>query len=456
MNLVTALQSLLNWSVYGLPAFIFLITVVVFFHELGHFSVARLFGVKIDTFSIGFGRGWLKWKDRHGTQWKVGWLPLGGYVKFFGDADGASTPDRDAATAMSAEDRSVAFLFKPLWQRALIVAAGPVANFILAIAILTGVYALRGDVSVAPIVGEVAKNSPAEHAGIKPGDRILMVDGDAIQTYGDLSQIVAISTGDDLPIVLERGGHEFTVHATPVEVTLTDSFGNHQRGGDIGLAPSDPPLIDSVLDGSPAQHAGLQVGDVIVSVDGLATPKLTDVQRVVQPRPGQLLTVVFRRAQALRSVVITPIRNAERKGQLGVTFGPPKVITHMGPLTALGTAVDTVQHLVGTTFRALFHSSTGVRQVSGIITIAKVSGQVASVGLVELIMLAAFLSVSIGLVNLFPIPLLDGGHLLYYAFEGVLGRPLGERAQDVGFRLGLAVVAGIFLLVTWNDLLNLF
>jgi regulator of sigma E protease len=448
--------SFAHWLLYGLPAFLFLITVVVFFHELGHFSVARLFGVKIDTFSIGFGRGLVTWKDRHGTQWKIGWLPLGGFVKFFGDADGASTPDRDAASKMSAEDRAVAFPFKPLWQRALIVAAGPVANFILAVVILTGVYALRGDVSVAPIVGEVIKNSPAAIAGVQAGDRVIAVDGEAVQSYGDLSQIVAISVGERLPIVLERNGRRFTAYTVPVETTLTDSFGNHQRGGDIGLLPPDPPLIDTVLAGSPAERAGLKVGDVIVSVDGTPTPKLTDVQHIVQPHPGRLLRITFRRAGEVRTTTATPILSPEHKGQLGVTFGAPRVITHMGPVTAFKTAIDTVGHLVTTTFRALFHSSTGVRQVSGIITIAKVSGQVASVGLVELIMLAAFLSVSIGLVNLFPIPLLDGGHLLYYAFEGVLGRPLGERAQDVGFRLGLAVVAGIFLLVTWNDLLNLF
>jgi regulator of sigma E protease len=445
-----------HWLLVGLPAFVFLITVVVFFHELGHFSVARFFGVKIDTFSIGFGRGWLKWKDRHGTQWKVGWLPLGGYVKFFGDADGASTPDREAATKMTDEDRAVAFLFKPVWQRALIVAAGPVANFILAIVILTGVYALRGDVSVAPIVGEVAKNSPAAHAGIQSGDRIVSIDGQETDSYGDVSQMIVIGTGDNLPIVIDRGDRRLMVHATPVEVALTDSFGNHQRGGDIGISPPDPPLIDTLLAGNPAERAGLQVGDTIVSIDGIPTPKVSDVQHIVQPHPGQLLKIVYRRDGKLGSTTATPVRNADHKGQLGVTFTPPKVVTHMGPVAAVETACDTVGHLIGTTFRALFHSSAGVKQMSGIITIAKVSGQVASVGLVELIMLAAFLSVSIGLVNLFPIPLLDGGHLLYYAFEGVLGRPLGERAQDVGFRLGLAVVAGIFLLVTWNDLLNLF
>ncbi len=173
--MLSEIQGLLSWSVYGIPAFLFLITVVVFFHELGHFSVARLFNVRIDTFSIGFGRPIVSWKDAKGTQWKISWLPLGGFVKFFGDADGASTPDREAAARMSPEDRAVAFPFKPLWQRALIVVAGPLANFVLAIVILTGLFMFHGRPVMPPAqIVKVEPHSAADVAGLKPGDRVVV------------------------------------------------------------------------------------------------------------------------------------------------------------------------------------------------------------------------------------------------------------------------------------------
>ncbi|MGZ5923369.1 MAG: site-2 protease family protein, partial [Rhizomicrobium sp.] len=173
-----AIQGFLSWSVYGIPAFLFLITVVVFFHELGHFSVARLFGVRVETFSIGFGRALYSWKDKKGTLWKISWVPLGGFVKFFGDADGASTPDREAAARMSDADRRVAFPFKPLWQRALIVLAGPVANFILALVILTVFFMAVGRVLTTANVTDVAPNSAAQAAGIRAGDLIVSIDGE--------------------------------------------------------------------------------------------------------------------------------------------------------------------------------------------------------------------------------------------------------------------------------------
>ena len=370
---MAALQALLHWSVYGIPAFLFLITVVVFFHELGHFAVARWFGTRIETFSIGFGPAIFKWTDRKGTVWKISWIPLGGYVKFFGDADGASTPDREAAARMSPEDRKVAFPYKPLYQRALIVAAGPIANFILAITILMGLFMLSGQVVLPARVGYVQPHSAAEAAGVKVGDQIVSVDGVAIPSYQKMVMLVSISAGQSLPVTIDRAGHRFTLFITPRETT--DENGN--RVGRIGVGPG----------------------------------------KLVKPS-----------------------------------------LVRLGPVDAFNAAVGEISDILSTTYRALTHSPSGAKQLSGVIGIAKLSGQVAEVSILALVELIALLSVSIGLVNLFPIPLLDGGHLLYYACEGVLRRPLSERAQDVGFRLGLAVVLGIFLLATWNDLvrLNLF
>jgi regulator of sigma E protease len=372
--MLNGIESFLGLAVYSIPAFIFLITIVVFFHELGHFSVARFFGVRIETFSIGFGPAIVSWRDRKNTLWKISWFPLGGFVKFFGDADGASTPDRAAAAKMSDEDRAMAFPFKPLWQRALIVVAGPVANFILAVVILTGFYMVEGRLITPAVVSWVQPGSPAQAAGIRPGDRFLEIDGSKIESYEELIQIISLSAGETLPIKLQRG--------------------------------------TQILDIS-------------------ATPRLVET--------------------------VGPFKNKVKVGQIGIKDLAKPYRVALNPIQAVGAACDEIGEIVSSSFRARGQIMRGnTSQLSGPVGIMKISGQVAQVSFVALIQLVALLSVSIGLVNLFPIPLLDGGHLLYYAFEGVLGRPLGERAQDVGFRLGLAVVAGIFLLATWNDLLNLF
>jgi regulator of sigma E protease len=332
--------------------------------------------VRIETFSIGFGRALYSWTDKKGTLWKISWIPLGGFVKFFGDSDGASKPDRAAVARMSAADRGVAFPLKPLWQRSLIVAAGPFANFVLAFVILTLFFMIVGRVLTPANVTEVVPHSAAEASGIRSGDVIVAIDGESIASYEEIQQIISVSAGIRLPIVVSRRGQLLTLYATPRETEVTDAF-----------------------------------------------------------------------------------KNKMRVGQLGIRNISSRTIVKLGPFAAARAAVSDIGNIISITFRArqqLFNGNSS--QISGPIGIAKLSGQVASVSFLALIQLAALLSVSIGLVNLFPIPLLDGGHLLYYACEGVLGRPLGERAQDVGFRLGLAVVLGIFILATWNDLarLNLF
>jgi len=454
---MSMLQDLLHWSVYGIPAFLFLITVVVFIHELGHFAVARYFGTRVETFSIGFGPAIVKWTDKKGTLWKISWIPLGGFVKFFGDADGASTPDREGVARMSAEDRKVAFPYKPLYQRALIVAAGPIANFILAIAILSGVFMLHGKAIIPPVVGKVEAHSAGEAAGLRTGDRIVSIDGTAIESYGEIDQIVGLSSGQRLPIVIDRGPSRMTLWATPREIDTTDAFKNKIQVGDLGIAPPLPPVIDVIQDGGAADRAGLHAGDWIVSIDGKPVQGYDQVSPIVSVSAGKALTIVVRRDGVLKTIQATPGLNDKKQGVLGIQFRFG-TLKRLNPAAALGESIDTIGSMLSTTYRALFHSPSGAKQLSGVIGIAKLSGQVAEVSLLALIQLVALLSVSIGLVNLFPIPLLDGGHLLYYACEGVLRRPLSERAQDVGFRLGLAVVLGIFLIATWNDLvrLNLF
>src|SRR6185295_15659549 len=213
--MIDAIRSLIVWTPLGLPAFLFVITTVVFFHELGHFWVARRFGVKVEVFSVGFGGEIFGWTDRLGTRWKISWLPIGGYVKFAGDANAASQPDAARAESMSEEERKGALLFKPLYQRALVAAAGPLANFILAIVLLTGLTLYAGHTIISPVIGQVTKGSAAEEAGIKPGDRVTRIDDTEITDFQQLPEIISVSGGVPLAIGIHRGNQELTLHITP-------------------------------------------------------------------------------------------------------------------------------------------------------------------------------------------------------------------------------------------------
>jgi regulator of sigma E protease len=375
-----ALRGLIQWTPLGLPAFLFVITVVVFFHELGHFLMARAFKVKVDIFSVGFGKELFGWTARSGTRWRVSAIPIGGYVKFAGDANAASAPDHDAARQATAEERALMLQFKPLPQRALVAFAGPLANFLLAIAMFTGLNLYSGHNVVTPVIGEVIRGSAAEAAGIRPGDLVTGVDGTAIDDFYQLPEIVGLSGGHNLAISLVRQGRPMVIHVVPRMMRMPDPFGN--------------------------------VGDTVV----------------IGVRPSLAVPVTH------------------------VAYGP------WGAFTAASTETWDIMRETVAGIGQMVRGYVSPDQFRGPVGIAQMTRKVASFGFLALINLASVLSVSIGLANLFPIPILDGGHLLYYACEAVLGRPLGERAQDVGLRLGMVLVLGLILLTTWNDLvrLNLF
>jgi regulator of sigma E protease len=357
---------------YFIP-FLFVLTVLVFFHELGHYLVARRNGVRVEIFSIGFGPELFGWYDRAGTRWKVSALPLGGYVKMFGDADPASMPG-ERLEAMSAAEKAVSFHHKRLPQRAAIVAAGPIANFILAVLLLTAIIAVKGQQFSPPDVGQVIAGSAAEAAGIKPGDVITAIDGEKIDRFETIQRIVELNTGTPLKLTIERGGSELTVNVTPRIVTETDRFGFTHRVARLGI------------------------------------------------------------------------------GRKGVDF------VRRSPVTAVWYALGECWHIVAGTLQAVWQMIIGLRSsedLSGPIGIIQLSGAVAQGGLLPLLGFAAVLSVNLGLINLFPIPVLDGGHLLFYAAEAIRGKPLGQRAQEYGFRLGLALVLMLMVFATWNDLVRL-
>lgn len=358
--------------------FLFVLTIVVFFHELGHFLVARWNGVKVLTFSLGFGPEIVGFNDRLGTRWRISAIPLGGYVKFFGDESEASTPAAAALEGMSAEERQGSFHHKRVGQRAAIVAAGPIANFILAIVIFTCLFTFFGKPSTSAKVDSIQAGSAAERAGFQPGDVIIAINGKAIGSFSDMQRIVGISAGEQLAVTVKRGTANLDLTATPEQRDVKDNFGNVHRLGVLGITRA--------------------------TTAGEATTE------------------------------------------------------RVNPATALVLGVKETWFVVDRTFAyigGVFTGREAADQIGGPMRIAQISGQVATIGLTALIHLAAVLSISIGLLNLFPVPLLDGGHLLFYAVEAVRGRPLSERAQEMGFRIGLGLVLMLMVFATYNDILHL-
>jgi regulator of sigma E protease len=449
--------------------FLFVLTLVVFFHELGHFLVARWCGVKILVFSIGFGRELFGFTDRHATRWKVAAIPLGGYVKFFGDDNAASVPDQAAIARMTEEERRYSFIHQPVGRRAAIVVAGPLANFVLAVAIFAGLFMIMGKPSTSPRVDEVQPGSAAAAAGFKPGDLVLKIDGRAIDSFSDMQRIVSVSAGETLVFDVDRGGTQVTLKATPVLDESTDRFGNVRRQGLLGIRRLVGPRIEEIQPGSPADAAGFKPGDIVLSINGHAIENVADMQRIVNASVGETLAFEVNRDGARVPLKATPVLeetrdksgNVHREAIFGVvrtSNSGDRQLQPVAPLRAVELAMQETWFIVERTMVYLggvVSLRESPKELGGPIRIAQLSGQVASDGFPSLIGWVALISVSIGLLNLFPIPLLDGGHLLFYAIEAVRGRPLSEHAQEVGFRIGLAIVAMLMIVATYNDFCHL-
>ncbi|MGZ8347619.1 MAG: RIP metalloprotease RseP [Allosphingosinicella sp.] len=351
-------------------AFLLVIGPLIFVHELGHYFVGRWFGVKAETFSIGFGRELFGWTDRRGTRWKVAWLPLGGYVRFKGDMNPASTPS-DEWLALPAAERAETFQAKSLWQRFLIVLAGPMTNFLFAIIALMIIFGTIGYPTSAAMVGGVVANSPAAAAGFRPGDKVVEINGSGIDTFADLQSYVSLRPAQPMRFEVERDGRRVELRATPRAELLRDQFGNEARIGRMGIAP----------------------------------------------------------------------------GTLEFSTLP----LHRLPGAAIETTIDTV-HTMVVALGQVVSGQRSVKELGGPLKIAQVSGQQASLGWLNFFWLMVVVSINLGFINLLPIPLLDGGHLLFYAIEGVRRKPLKPEAQEWAFRTGLAVLLALMIFVTFNDL----
>ncbi|MBD3762012.1 RIP metalloprotease RseP [Rhizorhabdus sp.] len=354
-------------------AFLLVIGPLIFVHELGHYLAGRWCGVKADVFSIGFGREIAGYTDSRGTRWKLGWMPMGGYVKFAGDMNPASQPTPEWL-ALPPEERARTFQAKPVWQRFLIVFAGPLTNFLVAIAIFMAFFAAYGVPRTPSVLSAVMDGSPAAKAGLQPGDRVVAIAGRPVDTFDELADMIRFRPQERLQLDIERGSSRqslFVVTAADVE---RDRFGNEFRKGTIGVM-SGPQVIEPVsLLQLPVEATRQTIGIVRMMVDTL----------------GQIIT-----------------------------------------------------------------GRRSVKELGGPLKIAQVSGQQASLGLLNFVMLMALISINLGFINLLPIPMLDGGHLVFYLFEGIARRPVPERAMEWAFRSGLAVLLSFMIFVTLNDILSL-
>jgi regulator of sigma E protease len=364
----------LNHGLTYIVPFLVILTVLVFVHEFGHYLIARWNGVRVEVFSIGFGPEVFGWWDRAGTRWKFSTIPLGGYVKMFGDSDASSGLPVPGLARLAPAERDVSFHYKRLGQRAAIVAAGPAANFLFAIIVLAILFMTYGQPFTPAEVGQVQPGSAAEQGGIQPDDVIVNIDGHTVQRFEDVQQVVRLNPGVAMSVVVRRDGQEQTLRVTPSRTELTDRFGNHYQIGLLGIARSGMEYVKR----DPAtaiMQAGAETWDLSVS-----------------------------------------------------------------------------------TMKALWQIIIGTRatdELGGPLRIAQMSGEVAQGGIVAVLWFMAVLSINLGLINLFPVPVLDGGHLLFYAAEAVRGKPLGQRAQEYGFRIGLAMVLTLMIFATWNDLVHL-
>jgi regulator of sigma E protease len=382
-----------------IASFLFVLTFVVTVHELGHFLAAKSLGVAVDRFSIGFGRAIVKWHDRAGVEWRIGWLPLGGYVKFKGDENAASVPDKEDLDAMRdwivAEEGQQAlgryFHFKPLWQRAIVVAAGPLANFVLASALFALLLGAFGHMALPPKIGSVAPGTVAEQAGFKAGDLIVAMDGKRARSFEDVSHYVAMRANKSIDFTIGRASTQLHIIATPALKVIHDPVAGKVEIGQLGMGSI--PSSEAVL---------VRYGPIEAAVEG------------VRQTGDVLSTTVFYLGRLVRGEVPAD--------QLGSLIGIADASGKVAKVGAQG-APDAPSMVFG--------------------------------AMVALLGLTAVLSVSIGFMNLLPVPVLDGGHLLFYAYEAVARRPLAARVQAAGYRVGLALLLGFMLFATWNDLQRL-
>lgn len=447
-----------NVWLYG-GTFVLVLSLLVFVHEWGHYIVARMCGVRVETFSIGFGKEIWGFNDKNGTRWKLSLIPLGGYVKMFGDTDPASAGntadvknEAGDVRPMTEAERGEAFFAKPVGKRSAIVFAGPAINFLFAIALLAGLYMTLGQRVSPPLASAVIESSAAHKAGFQLHDRIVAIDGTPITRFEEIRLKVSVALDTPLNFTVLRDGGEVTFSATPVKETRQDRFGFSHSQGMLGII-------------GPGQ--GLLLKN-IVAVNGHEVADEEAVRAAILPLLGREFTITLKRNEEQTDILrVNPDRelNASMLDGESPDFGTlllaqragDEVVYH-GFIGSIGAAMKETRDITASTLTALGQMVTGTRsatELGGIIRIGAIAGDMAQSGIIALITFTALLSINLGLINLFPIPMLDGGHLVFYAIEAMKGSPIPEQAQEYAFRLGLVVLVGIMLFANLNDIVQL-
>lgn len=443
------------WTYGG--SFLVVLSLLVFVHEMGHYLVARWCGVRIDSFSIGFGKEIWGFTDKRGTRWKVSIVPLGGYVKMFGDVDPASAKQTATVTdgndvrPMSEAERKRAFFAKNVWQRMAIVAAGPGINYLFAILILAGLYMTHGQPVTPPQASAIIVGSAAEGAGFQPHDVIKRIEGRPVSRFEDVRREVTIKLDTPTTFVIQRGDREIELKAAPLRMESEDEHGFKQSRGFLGIV-------------SPGN--GIDLAH-IRKIDGVGVTGPDQARALLLERMGRMFQIELDRGDETDLIIVHPLAannealsdpEAEDYDALVISESLGEIVIKHGPIDGVGQAIKESWNITVSTLEAIgqmFNGTRSTQELGGIIRIGAIAGDMAQAGMLALITFTALLSINLGLINLFPIPMLDGGHLAFYAVEAVRGKPISEQIQEYAFRLGLVILVGIMVFANLNDIMQL-
>ena len=454
------MQSIVSLFTTYLPYFVLVLTLLVFVHEFGHYWVGRRFGIHAEVFSIGFGPELVGWTDRNGTRWKISAIPLGGFVKFLGDSDASSaTPSN---RPLSVEQKGRAFFTQPLYARAAVVLGGPAANLLFAFVLLTAVFFAAGEPYSPPTVA-VQADGPAARAGLRTGDEILRLADGRIDRYEDIQDAQFLYLAKPMAVEYRRGDALLRGEIVPQFCERTDRYGNKMRYGELGFDQLVRPVVGGFTPNSPAEAAGLKIGDLLLEIDGKPVDHFARIPELIGKRSGQPAVVKYDREGRRYETTVVPepdqvVDCTGKQHTVGRLRIRPANVTEFRSHDLAGAMSAGVRHVWGMT--TMFYTSMAqivtatrpVDELGGPIRIAKAAGEASYGGWIGILNLVIALSVVLGVFNLLPVPMLDGGHLAMYLYEAVRGKPLGLKAQELGLKVGFALVIGMALVATFNDI----
>lgn len=445
----------------SIVSFVVVIGLLILIHELGHFAVARLAGVGVERFSIGFGPVLWRFRGKE-TEYCLSAIPMGGYVKMLGDDE---NPLEGGATGRADPGRS--FNGKPLWIRFMIVFAGPAMNFVLAAVIFALIFMLAGRPVLPATVGQVVEGGPAAQAGLRTGEDIVAVDGQPVRYWDEVGRAVQRSGGETLQFAVRSAAGERKIAVTPAAATARDVFGDERPFWDIGARPHTPPAVGGVVSGMPAAEAGLRAGDTVIALDGQPVESWDELAEAIHGRAGRPTPLEVRRGAETLRVTVVPragkVRGPDGReievGLIGISPQAGVIYVRSNPVVAVADGVVRTVEVTWLTMVGLYKIIVGQldrSNIGGPIQIAVTAGEQARQGLPSLAFFTAVISVNLFLLNLLPVPMLDGGHLLFFACEAVLGRPLSVRKREIAQQVGFVLVILLMGFALYNDLARIF